>query len=157
MNNMEKWKQLANSQVLEVINNTDGISFIEFKDSEKLRPKLAPPIPVSISPWLELSSIKEYDNKEVLKWLLRSLKSEGIHGRVVMMWEDYKRLGVPEFAEVMLSEDYAWAIPLWKRGQHLSIYSFDRGYAWKVTEFDDRNSFCRINLNEYKKTNKEET
>lgn len=151
MDKREKWKQMANPQVLEVIDNTDGISFIEFKNTEKIRPKLAPPIRLSISPWVELSSTKEYDNDEVLNWLLKSLKSEAIHGKVVMMWSDYKRPGVPELAEVMLSADYEWAIPLWKLGQDLFIQSFERGYAWEVTEFDDRKSFCRINLNEYEK------
>lgn len=151
MNKMEKWNRLANPQVLEVIDNTDGISFIEFKNTEKIRPKLAPPIPLSISPWVELSSTKEYDNEEVPKWLLKSLKSEAVHGKVVMIWEDYKRPGYPEFAEVMLSENYKWAFPLWKRGHGLSIYSFERGYAWKATIFEGRYGFFRINLNEYEK------
>ncbi|MGJ3240353.1 MAG: hypothetical protein ACFE0Q_16720 [Anaerolineae bacterium] len=157
MDKRAQQKQLANPQVIETINNTEGISFIEFKDTEKLRSKLPPYIRLNISPWVEQSNTKEYNNDEVRKRLLNSLKSEAIHGKVIMMWGDYERPGVPEFAEVVLSEDYEWAIPLWQRGHGLSIYSFDRGYAWEATIFEDRYGFFRINLNEYKKTNKEET
>ncbi len=153
MNKREEQKQLANTQVVEVINNTAGISFIEFKDTDKLRPKLAPLLQRTIIPWVELSSTSSYDETEVGKWLIASLKSEAVHGKVVMMWDDYDGLGTPDRVEVVLSEDYEWAIPLWKRGHGLSIYSFERGYAWNATIFEDRYGFFRIDLKKYGRNN----
>lgn len=148
--NRAELTQLGNDFVLETIDNTDGISFIEFKNSDELRKRLAPPITINIKPWIQLGSTKSYDEDEVSNWLLSLVKSEEIHGKVIMLWEDYKSRGLPERSEVILSENYNWVVPLWKRGHGLSIYSFDRGYAWNATIFEDSYAFFQIELKEYR-------
>lgn len=146
MSDKEQKKKLVNEATMKVIENTPSISFVEFKHIDTLRERLPPPVTFSVEPWEELAATKERNNDAVAAWITDMFKSEGISGRVIFMFGDFEIQGAPDFAEVIISDTYQWVAPLWKRGNSLSLTSFEKGYSWKIFSFDDRYAFLRIRL-----------
>lgn len=146
MNTKKEKKRHRNQVTMNVIENTSGISFVEFKHIDDIRDRMPPPVGNTFQPWEEINATEAREDDTVIPWITEMLKSEAVVGRMVFMYEDRGIIGAPDFAEVILGDSYSWVASFWKRGHGLYFYSFERGYSWKIFSYDDRYAFLRIKL-----------